>query len=65
MAERAGLENRILRKRDGGSNPSLSATGKTSSHSTTKGAKGEWGGGDFRSAGMQECGMGEAMKSEE
>ena len=26
VAERAGLENRILRKRDGGSNPSLSAT---------------------------------------
>ena len=26
MAERAGLENRILRKRDGGSNPSLSET---------------------------------------
>ena len=27
MAERAGLENRIPRKRDGGSNPSLSETG--------------------------------------
>ena len=26
MAYRAGLENRIPRKRDGGSNPSLSAT---------------------------------------